>query len=410
MRRAAGAFAFALMLGAAAPALAAPSGQQPTATVGAGAANVGDRILVQGNGWPARTLVHLELCGNLAIDGSADCALTAAFDAGVGQGGSFSILLGVGRPPTNCPCVVWVTDASTVYEARVPITIAGIPVSDVKGQVALPDISKQLQVSGAKIRGHGSWTSWFGAGSRRVLIVSVKNVGSYPIHDAILSLTFGKGANPNGFVRAPSLGTLDPGVSKTYTTPVGVDAFSIGRYTLKGQVSAFGNPLVFRTGISARPWGLLVVALIAAQLLLLVVRNRLRRRLHAEEETVPTADSVSVGGAPAIVIEEPAEPFVDLAGPASTPEAEPEIVHAEVSNITDTAELARQATRLAAEATQLAAAAMAAAEAATHAARAAARGVAHETSTPLDEPFSPWQPTPNEVPAEWSGPPSGPRD
>lgn len=260
----------------------------PTATVDKGSVNLGDRVLVQGDNWAARTVVHIELCGNSAVDLSADCDLPGASDAGVGQNGHFSMLLTVNRPPSNCPCVVRVTDASSTGEARVAIAVAGVPTS---GQPAtpLPDISKMLKVSPLRVSGSDSWTAWFGAGSKRTLQFTVANVSATPVHDPPLSITYGKGDNPTGIIVAPHIGDLNPGDIRVMRVPVDVDTLSLGRYTVKVQLAGLGQPLVVRTQISNYPWGLLVLALLALQGILLLVRNRVRRRLHGDQRRTDEA-------------------------------------------------------------------------------------------------------------------------
>src|SRR5689334_12697526 len=125
MRRIAGAAILVSLLGL----LAAPAGAAgaPEAHLGSSNVALGDRVLVQGSGWPAGSLVLLQLCGNGAIDTSADCALTTGINAGVGADGTFSMLLNVERPPTACPCVVWVTDSTSTADAKVPIQVVGLP-------------------------------------------------------------------------------------------------------------------------------------------------------------------------------------------------------------------------------------------------------------------------------------------
>src|SRR3954470_9422430 len=138
--------------------------QTPTATLDTDHVQTGQRVLVTGSHWPVGQLVHIKLCGNLATNLSADCDLASGSDAGVGSDGTFSMTLPITRPPTDCPCVVWVTSASAIGEARVPLSIVDVPGSAPEA-TPLPDIARMISVSDVHVSGGGSWTSWFGAGS-----------------------------------------------------------------------------------------------------------------------------------------------------------------------------------------------------------------------------------------------------
>jgi|GEM_PF-2044367 len=281
--------ALALVLGAPGPAAAQTA--VPSATLNRSNVSIGDRVLVQGENWPARTIVHIELCGNSAANLSADCDLAGASDAGVGENGYFSMALAIRRPPSDCPCVVRVTDPSAQGQAMVPITIAGVP-NNGQGTAPLPDISTMLKVSQVRVRGTFSLAAWFGGASKRTLEFTVANVSSEALRDPPLSITFGKGDNPTGFVAAPHLGDLAPGDLRLVRVPVEIDSLSMGRYTVKGQISGPGQPIVFRTRTSTYPWGLFVIGLIVLQLILLGLRNRLRRHLYGERVDADEKDDV----------------------------------------------------------------------------------------------------------------------
>jgi len=260
----------------------------PTATVDSDHVALGQRVLVRGADWTPRSLVHLKLCGNAAANLSADCDLASGADAGVGDDGSFSMTLNVSRPPSACPCVVWITDASSLGDVRVPLSIVGLPESGTTA-TPLPDLGHLLQVTSAKVTGSGSWTSWFGTGSTRTLTFTVRNIGQFTLHDPPVSIVYGKGADPTGFVQPPHIGDIAPGETKTVSAPINVSAFSWGRYTIKVDITALGSPIVFRSSVTTYPWGLIVLAILFVQLVLLAIRNLVRRRIHDDEEVEATA-------------------------------------------------------------------------------------------------------------------------
>ena len=256
----------------------------PTATVSSTSLALGERVLVRGQGWPARTLVHIQLCGNDAANLSADCDLPHEADAGVGQDGSFSTLLTIGDPGKPCPCIVRVTDAQATGEARVAVDVPQLP-SSAPTVTPLPDNSQQLEITEARVEGKGDWTAWFGAGSPRTLVLTVHNTGATTVPDPPFNLVYGKGENPTGIVPAPHIGDLAPGQTKTLRVPFGVDTFSWGDYTVKGQIQGPGRSTVFRAKTNAQiPWGLVLIGVVILQLILLAIRNRVRRRVHRDEE------------------------------------------------------------------------------------------------------------------------------
>jgi hypothetical protein len=282
----------ALLLMFGSPAGAQGSSSAPTVTVQSTTLALGQRVLVQGDGWPARTLVHISLCGNAAANLSADCDLVHQADAGVGDNGHFSTLLTVADPGKPCPCVVRVTDATATGEARVVVDVVGLPTATPL-PVPLPDNSQQLEITEARVEGKGDWTAWFGAGSPRTLVLTVHNSGVTPVPDPPFNLVYGKGENPTGIVSAPHLGSLGPGQSVTVRVPFGVDTFSFGDYTIKGQIQGPGRSTVFRSKTSAQfPWGLFLVGVVLLQLVLLAIRNRVRRRVHRDEAPPLTETAV----------------------------------------------------------------------------------------------------------------------
>jgi len=212
----------------------------------------------------------------------------------VGPDGNFSMTLTVQKPPTPCPCVVWVTDSASTDEARVPISVAGVPAAPVRQRTPVLDLSQSVKVS-SKITG-GSWTTLFGAGSTRTLELTVKNTGTMAIPDPRVNVTFGKGGSPTGFVAPPSIGIIPAGATKTYSVPVSVDTFSLGKYTLKGELAGFGKSVPFKTSISVYPWGLLLLAIALLQLGLLYLRDRRDRTV--EDLAVDDAADLGAVAAP----------------------------------------------------------------------------------------------------------------
>lgn len=262
----------------------ASSWARPAVTVRDAAIPPGGTTIVTGSGWPSQALVQVQVCGNLGLDGSADCGLPDARNIGTAQDGTFSTAFTVTLPPSPCPCVVRVNTLTFSDDARTPITIVGAPTSEPKTKTASAEITRYVQITAVQLEGSASWTRWFGAGYWRTLKFTVRNVGDAVVATAQLSVTYGTSEHPTGVVDTPKLPALAPGESTTVRVPVRVDALSIGAHHVRVEVSGFGRPATATIGTSTYPWALLIVAIAVAQLVLVGGRNWLRRRLHEHED------------------------------------------------------------------------------------------------------------------------------
>jgi hypothetical protein len=252
---------------------------KPTLSIDRTTAQPGSPIFVSGTGWPAETLVQIAVCGNLALDGSVDCALASSINVATRRDGRLSATTTVVVPPSPCPCVVRVNDLSSSINAQVVITIPGAPVGDAGVKATPPDVARAVRLSAVRLGGARPWTAWFGAGFDRALVATVTNVSSTAISSLDLSVRIGRSEHPTGVVEAPSLASLAPGESQTIRVPVHVGALSWGDYYVRVQVSGFGRPATATVHASTFPWAALVVVLVVLQLLLLAIRNRVRRRV-----------------------------------------------------------------------------------------------------------------------------------
>ena len=66
-------------------------------------------------------------------------------------------------------------------------------------------------------------------------------------------------------------------------------AASIGSYTVRAQAGSAGVSSTKSVGTSTYPWGLLLIALLVIQLVLLAVRNRARRKLAIQSRHLELA-------------------------------------------------------------------------------------------------------------------------
>jgi hypothetical protein len=254
----------------------------PTLTVTPAAASVGSTVMVRGQGFPPQVYnLQVAVCGNLGLNGTADCNQTSARTTFTGDG-TFALNLPVAMPPTPCPCAIVAFAPAIPDLVTVPFTVIGAPVAT---PAAPPPAFEQktLKVENAKLDGSGDWQSWFGASTTRDLVFTIHNTGTAPVDDPPVVLTAGKGNNPGRVVTPPPVGRLEPGARRTVRAAVPLDPLSFGSYTVKGRIGNTGAEQTFRTQFSIYPWGLLIGVLLLLLLLLLWLLNVLRRRIAARK-------------------------------------------------------------------------------------------------------------------------------
>ena len=248
----------------------------PTVSVDRTGTQAGEEMLVTGKGWPKAATLVVELCGHGGLDGSVDCDVPHQRTAGVGSSGEFAVQLTVGKPPTPCPCVVKATDQGSGIAATAPIAVAGIPTVPITDED--PGPVRAVEISSIDVTGGGRIAELFGAGGRRVLEVTLVNTGALPVEAPDVSVAWGTGSNPDGFVKPPETKPLEPGETQTITVGLDRPVMTLGDQTAVVEVEGFGEPIVATASTSGYPWGLFVIALVLLQLLLLKIRNRYRRR------------------------------------------------------------------------------------------------------------------------------------
>jgi hypothetical protein len=267
----------------------------PTLSLSPAIAAPGTTVLVSGTGWPAGSLVSLEVCGRNGDGGSANCDLPASTITGSDAEGRFGSRLLVNLPPAPCPCVVKVAAVGADLTRTIAVTIIGAPLEQATTK---PHTGPPLRIEGARLTG-GSWPGWFGLAIHRTLVVEVHNVSGAPVEDPVLQVTVGRDSAPGTPQSVPLLGELDADETRTVRVPVELSAASIGDYTVRASAGSAGVTSTKSVGTSTYPWGLLVVALLLLQLVLLAFRNRARRRMAAKEAAASAEPAAVAATAPA---------------------------------------------------------------------------------------------------------------
>jgi hypothetical protein len=273
----------------------------PTVAIDRTGTAAGEEILITGGGWPGGATLIVELCGHGGLRGTVDCDVTRQRSAGVGPGGTFSVELTTGLPPSPCPCVVKATDLDTQIAATAPIAVAGLPT--VPFTEADMPAARTLEISSIELTGGGRWAELFGAGGRRVLEVTLVNTGAVAVDSPDVSVAWGTGSHPDGFVKPPETTRMEPGDTQTLTVALDRAPLTLGEQTAIVEIQGLGEPVVARATTSGYPWGLLVVGLVLLQLLLLRIRNRVRRRMRRRLEPLGRAPVPAQ-----VVLELPAAP------------------------------------------------------------------------------------------------------
>ena len=244
-------------------------------SLSAGSAAPGAQLIVTGAGFPAHSVVRLALCGNAAARGSVDCDQESSSTIAPSDEGGFRIPIPVVAPPTTCPCIVQATSIALDAPITVPLVVTGVPVGPIH-QLVISETP--LKIVSAKLTGWGPFLAWFGAAPQRMLVLTVRNPSTESVAIPPFTLTRG-GRSPDTIVRTIELGTLGAGETRTYHVPVRFDVVAVGRLSVGGEVGVPGRSATFTAGTKAFPWGLVVIAVLAVQLVLLGLRDRARRRL-----------------------------------------------------------------------------------------------------------------------------------
>ncbi len=265
-----------------APALAAtPTSKQPVLELGDTTLVPGSSVSVHGSGWPQGTTLQAVLCGANAVDGSTDCAESAAATMSPGRDGIIDDQLEVVEPPKPCPCVVVVSALASPLTQRIPVQVVGVPTAPVVTQSPYQQ-PPALQVT-ARVTGGSSLATVFGAPAARTLVVTMANASPTLTVSPVMAAGWSRRGGTEQIITTPRLAPLGPGQRRRVSVPFQLTAFSHGTYYVTGSITGSTVPVYFTAQTSTTPWGLLVVAVLLLQLVLLAIRNVFRRRLERRD-------------------------------------------------------------------------------------------------------------------------------
>lgn len=241
---------------------------------------VGEQLTIRAEGLSPSRLYTVELCGNGAARGSADCHAPTATTMVSRDGGQLVAQVPVPMLDAGCPCVVRLTTPGAA-PVLTPVRIAGIVEVPPSLSRTLPH--RSVRVVAASLEVDAGWRSWFGLPTEGVLELTLLNDGEVPLATVPLALATGAGPEPTGYLEAPVVEDLQPGESRRVVVEVPVGPLRTGAVTVVGRVEGFDPPVEVRVGSgTAHPWGLLALAAVVVQIVLIGWRNRYRRRLVAQ--------------------------------------------------------------------------------------------------------------------------------
>ncbi len=241
-------------------------------------AAIGSSVEVIARGLAPDTLYQVDVCGDLALNGSSDCDMADSLNGVTGKTGAFTLNLAISQPPAPCPCVVAAFSSGADQPVTASISVLGAPEAPPSGTAP----GTTLEIQSLNLEGSWSWSELFGASPHRTLVLKVHNGTNTAITDSTLSLGIQRGSGSSSSVEeAPPLGTIAPGQTSIYRIPVTFPVLSIGSYHVVGRLGGASGFDRISVPATLAPWGLLAVGLLIVLALLWVFAIRIRRRLDA---------------------------------------------------------------------------------------------------------------------------------
>ena len=219
-------------------------------------AGTGGSITVTGEGWRARTLLMILICGQSVpsrgvVGGTNSCANADGRAATTDAEGRFSRKLPVAEPPVPCPCVVHVaTVTGAKAEADAIFQVAGHAVEPLPADTAGGRLSV---LTDTRLEGSGGLLTWFGAAPARTIVLTVGNVGTSAVKDPVFQVGTSHGVFAPEWQEQRWRGTVQPGRKARIELPVELPGGAHGDYTVSLKYG--GKVLAEQPWDVGRPWG-----------------------------------------------------------------------------------------------------------------------------------------------------------
>ncbi|MBC7273784.1 MAG: hypothetical protein H5T76_34645 [Streptomyces sp.] len=235
---------------------AAADDDRPGVKLSKSQAGTGGSITVTGDGWRARALLMILVCGQSVPSrgvpgGTNSCANGDGRAVTTDAEGRFRKRLPVAEPPVPCPCVVHVaTVTGPQAMADAIFQVAGHAVEPLPPEPA----GGRLQVlTDTRLDGSSGLLTWFGAPPTRELVFTVGNVGTQAVRDPVFQVGTAHGVFAPQWDERQWRGTLAPGRRTQIRLPVELTGGAHGDYTVSLKYG--GKVLAEQPWRVGRPWG-----------------------------------------------------------------------------------------------------------------------------------------------------------
>ncbi|MCT9083462.1 hypothetical protein [Streptomyces fulvoviolaceus] len=228
----------------------------PTVKLSKSQAGTGGSITVTGEGWRARALLMILVCGQSVpsrgvVGGTNSCANADGRAVTTDSAGRFSRRLPVAEPPVPCPCVVHVaTVTGAKAEADAIFQVAGHAVEPLPAETSGGRLSV---LTDTRLDGSSGLLTWFGAPPARTLVFTVGNVGTSTVKNPVFQVGTAHGVFAPQWEEQQWRGTIQPGKKARIELPVELPGGAHGDYTVSLKYG--GKVLAEQPWGVGRPWG-----------------------------------------------------------------------------------------------------------------------------------------------------------
>ncbi|KOU63073.1 hypothetical protein ADK57_23265 [Streptomyces sp. MMG1533] len=292
----------------------------PSVRLSKSQAGTGGSITVTGDGWRARALLMILVCGQSVpsrgvVGGTNSCANADGRAVTTDAEGRFSRKLPVAEPPVPCPCVVHVaTVEGAKAEADAIFQVAGHAVEPLPAE---PSGGRLSVLTDTRLDGSSGLLTWFGAPPARTLVFTVGNVGTSAVKNPVFQVGTSHGVFAPQWEEQQWRGTIRPGKKARIELPVELTGGAHGDYTVSLKYG--GKVLAEQPWGVGRPWG---VTLFWVLVCLVVPAAVFRAGMAVVDRVRPRRPGGARGGRPGLRMPELALRLPGLPGLRS-PSAQP---------------------------------------------------------------------------------------
>ncbi len=244
------------------------------------------------DGWQANSAI-LSVCGNRAARGSGDCDMVQSQGVRLRHTDETMVhQMTVTAPAFPCPCVIRAVGVETGEVAVAPFDVAGHPVGPV---VEPSELGQGVDLRIDPVEQTDGVVGWLraslGGRARYLVSVTVRNLTTESWENVEVAGAVGRSSEDQ--LASFRLEVPELGPSATWTGEVAVELSppAIGSYGWRATATGAGPSASAEATTQSTPWLLVVlVALLVADLVMMLVRWLQRRRARADEELLANAD------------------------------------------------------------------------------------------------------------------------